>query len=414
MAPVEPAVPGHSLIPLAVPDGPGEAARGEARAGLYVHVPFCATHCNYCDFASGKLSSGAVARWQRALTLESERRAPAARGMAFTSVFFGGGTPSAVPPRVATEVMAALRNAFTIHPRAEITLEANPESVDDRRLEAWRAMGVNRLSFGAQSFESGELEALGRIHDAGAPARAVERARAHGFERLSLDLMFGFPGHSLAAWKRSLERALALGIEHLSAYAFIPEGGTPLGNAVLRGEAHDLGADAEADLYAALEAWAAAAGFAPYETSNFCRPGAEARHNLTYWLRRPGLALGPSAHGLIAGERYANHYGFERWAAALERGVLPEASREPETPESAAQETLFLGLRLAGGIHAADHGPAAWSAFEARYADALAGAVRSGRLEPTPDGWRVPPALRFVADDAIAWIEARAAAPAAA
>src|SRR6185436_3554538 len=348
----------------AVVDGPGEAARDQARLGLYVHVPFCATRCTYCDFASGKLSLQTVERWKHAILHEAEMRAPVATGRAFTSVFFGGGSPSAVPPDTAVQVMAALRRAFAIAPDAEITLEANPESVDDRRLEAWRTMGVNRLSFGAQSFEPGELEALGRVHDVEAPARAIARARRHGFQRLSLDLMFGFPGHNEAAWRRTVETALDLGVEHLSAYAFIPEGGTPLGNAVLRDEAHEMADDAEADLYAVLEASAARAGFGPYETSNFCRPGAEARHNLTYWLRRPYLALGPSAHGMIAGERYANHYHLERWASALERDERPETSREAETADAIAQEILLLGLRLARGIEARDHDEAAWSAFQ--------------------------------------------------
>jgi oxygen-independent coproporphyrinogen-3 oxidase len=430
---VEPPVPAHSLIrslpgragpeghglrrgrrgedaapDAAVPDGPSDAARDEARLGLYVHVPFCATRCTYCDFASGKLSPVSIERWQQGMVREAGMRAPLAAGRTFTSVFFGGGTPSALPPAVALEVMAALRGCFTIAPSAEVTLEANPESVDDRRLEAWRAMGVNRLSFGAQSFDAGELQGLGRVHDAGAPARAVERARGHGFERLSIDLMFGFPGHGEASWVRSIESALALGVEHLSAYAFIPEGGTPLGNAVLREEAHELADDSEADLYALLEARVAAAGFAPYETSNFCRPGAEARHNLTYWLRRPYVALGPSAHGSIGGERYANHYALERWATALERGERPEASRETESPEAVAQEILLLGLRLARGIEAGDHDPAVWSAFRSRYAVALEAAERAGRVERTLSGWRIPRHLRFVADDAIAWIEARA------
>ena len=423
---MEPAVPADPLI-RALPaagspgpraaagrrDGPCEAARDEARLALYVHVPFCAARCTYCDFASGRLTPAAVERWKLAIEREAAMRAPLAGGAVFTSVFFGGGTPSAVPPRVAREVMAALRAWFAIAASAEITLEANPESVDDRRLEAWRAMGVNRLSLGAQSFEPGELGALGRVHDAGAPARAVSRARSHGFERLSLDLMFGFPGHSAASWRRSLETALALGIEHLSAYAFIAEGGTPLGNAVLRAEAHELDDDAEAELYGTLETVCAAAGLGPYETSNFSRPGAEARHNLTYWLRRPYVALGPSAHGLIGGERYANLYGFERWAALVERGERPEASRERETEEAVAQEILLLGLRLARGIEARDHGPAAWSAFQARYAGTLEAARRAGRIERTAGGWRVPGPLRFVADDAIAWIEARAGRAAA-
>lgn len=414
MAAVEPAVPADSLSAApatrAAAAGPGARARSEARAALYVHVPFCAVRCAYCDFASGAVTPRGLARWADALAAEIALRAGAASGTRFTSVFFGGGTPSALPPAMARETMARLRDGFTLEPDAEITIEANPESATDERLAAWRAMGVNRISLGVQSFDAGELSRLGRVHDPAAADRALARARTHGFPRRSLDLMFGFPGHGPGTWRRTLDRALDSSVEHLSAYAYIPEGGTPLGNAVARGEAEPAGDDAEADLYALLEERCAAAGFVPYETSNFCRPGAEARHNLTYWLRRPALALGPSAHGLWGGARYANHYALERWARDLERGRVPEASREAETGASVAQELLFLGLRLAGGIDRGDHSAPALAAFERRYRPALAAAVAAGRVERTAAGWRVPPALRFVADDAIAWIEARAAA----
>src|SRR5207247_725396 len=186
------------------------------------------------------------------------------------------------------------------------------------------------------------------------PAQAVALARAHGFRRLSLDLMFGFPGHTLASWRRTVEQALALPIEHLSAYCFIPEPGTPLGNTVLRGEQALPPPEAQAEAYEALAQWAEPLGHACYETSNFCRPGAEARHNLVYWLRRPYLGLGPSAHGLWRGARYGNHYALERWAQALEAGAAPEAEREGEDEAAATLEIVMLGLRLASGLDARD------------------------------------------------------------
>jgi len=400
-----PAVPHHPLS--APPDGPGAAARREARRGLYLHVPFCATRCAYCDFSSGALSSAAVERWLSGIELEAARRAPAAAGP-FHSVFFGGGTPSALSARHFARVMRALRGAFEIAADAEITLEANPESVRPALLEAWLAGGVNRLSFGAQSFVPEELAALGRIHDAGRPAAAVAMARAAGVRRLSVDLMFGFPGHTAARWDETLSRAIELDVEHLSAYCFIPEPGTPLGNEVIAGRAALPPADEQAATYAVLSARLGDAGYGCYETSNFSRPGAECRHNLVYWLRRPYLALGPSAHGFLAGERYANHYALEAWAADLERGGSGEVSREVVDEARACEETVMLALRLGRGLDLAEVAPELRGALDRRVRPALAAAVAAGRLRGGGDRWWIPEAHRFVADDVIAWVAARA------
>ena len=384
------------------------SAREEARAGLYVHVPFCATRCTYCDFSSGALSAAALERYLEALEREAARRSEEAGSLTFTSVFFGGGTPSALSARHFRRVWKALTASFSIAPHAEITLEANPESVRPALLEAWREAGVNRLSMGAQSFVPEELEALGRIHGAARPGEAFEAARAHGFRRLSLDLMFGFPGHTLDRWRHTVDSALALEPEHLSAYCFIPEPGTPLGNAVLSGARPLPGPALQAESYEALAAWIGPAGYSVYETSNFCRPGGEARHNLVYWLRRPYLGLGPSAHGLVNGVRYGNHYALERWAAALEAGAPCEAERESESDASASLEIMMLGLRLAEGLDRRDWTPDAWAQVGRRYGAAFDHAVATGRLERTSHGVRVRGCHAFLADDVIAWIEARA------
>ena len=388
-------------------EGPSPEARAEARAGLYVHVPFCATRCTYCDFSSGSLSAAALERYLEGLEREVALRAPAAAGLSFTSVFFGGGTPSALAARHFRRVWQVLRAGFTLAPSAEITLEANPESVRPALLEAWREAGVNRLSMGAQSFEPSELESLGRIHAADRPAEAIASARAHGFQRLSLDLMFGFPGHTTATWRRTLERALEIGPEHLSAYCFIPEPGTLLGSAALSGERTLPSPEYQADLYGLLTDRLAAAGYGCYETSNFCRPGAEARHNLVYWLRRPYLGLGPSAHGLVNGTRYGNHYSLERWAADLERGSLPQDESKPESPESAASECVMLALRLATGLRLTDYPLPLARAIARRYALAFDHALATGRLVGETRTLRIAAEHRFVADDIIAWVEAR-------
>jgi oxygen-independent coproporphyrinogen-3 oxidase len=409
-------VPGHPLIPAARADAPRVAdvpapafeVRDASREGLYVHVPFCAVRCAYCDFATGPLSAEKLERYLVAVGREASRRAAAAAGVRFRTVFFGGGTPSALSARHFRRLWTMLAGNFEIHPAAEITLEANPETVNDALLAAWREAGVNRLSMGAQSFVPGELERLGRIHGPERPFEAVARARRAGFERLSVDLMFGFPGHTAAAWRHTLARTLELGVEHVSAYCFIPEDETPLGGALLRGEVTLPGPDEQAERYAELVETLTGAGYAHYETSNFARPGGEARHNLVYWLRRRYLSLGPSAHGMWDRVRYADFRGFERWAAALQSDE-PCDERDPETDVSVGEEIVMLALRLGSGLQERDHDPGDWARMSARYAGPLRQALEEGRLERCEGGLRVPPRHRFMADDVIAWLMARAA-----
>ena len=393
---------------MALAPGPDRAARERSRTALYVHVPFCAAPCPYCHFSKEHLSAAAVERWLSGLEREAGLRAPAAAGVRFSSVFFGGGTPSAIAPHAFARAWRAIRGNFALEPDAEITLEANPETVKPGLLDAWAEAGVNRLSMGAQSFVPEELKALGRLHDERRPGEAFALARAHGFRRLSLDLMFGYPGHTSDNWSRTLEAALALDPEHVSAYGYIVEAGTPLGDAVERGEAKPVSPEHEAELHAQADAAFAGHGLAPYETSNWSRPGAECRHNLTYWLRRDYLALGPSSHGLWLGERYENARALAAWAASLERGGDPAVAREAETAASRADETVMLALRLASGLEMRDLPPGMRDDLEARYGRAFADAHAGGRLERTAHGWCLPAAHRFVADDTIAWLAVRA------
>lgn len=404
-----PSAPATAPATVPAAEAPSRAARDQARAGLYVHVPFCAVRCHYCDFATGALSAAMVERWMAALERECALRAPEMAEVTFHSVFFGGGTPSALSARHFRRVWDALVRHFALAPGAEITLEANPESVRAPLLEAWAAAGINRLSMGVQSFVPDELARLGRIHDAERPGAAFALARAHGFANLSLDLMFAFPDHTAGTWSHTLERALALEPAHVSAYCYIPEPGTPMGDAVAAGALSLPAPEAQADSYAMLDRRLAAAGFACYETSNFSRPEREARHNLVYWLRRPYLGLGPSAASFIADRRWTNHRGTGAWAAALEQGRDPAEERETPSAEAADEERMMLGLRLGSGLDERDHDAIAWRALLARYGAALASAVEAGRLERHAHGWRIPAAHRFLADDTIAWIAARGA-----
>jgi oxygen-independent coproporphyrinogen-3 oxidase len=421
---MEQVVPPDSLTPPAGPvstleraaEGPSSRARDEARAGLYVHVPFCATRCTYCDFATGTLTRERLERYMAGIESEMRLRAPAARGVTFTSVFFGGGTPSVLPSRHFRRISALLREHFDVARDAEITLEANPESVREPLLDAWSSSGVNRVSMGVQSFDDAELRTLGRIHDAKRPKDAMQLLRSHGFRRVSLDLMFGYPGSGSDRLRRTLDTALSLEPDHLSSYCFVPERRTPLGRAVLRGRAPLPRTAEQADMYEHLVLRLAAHGYGCYETSNFCRANEEARHNLVYWLRRPYVGLGPSAHGHLGGVRYGNRRSIDGWsrplldAHASDAGVPREveASREQETAASAAEEILMLGLRLATGLDERDYAPDAWRNFRSLYAAALDDGLAQGRLERTRAGVRVPERHRFVADDTIAWLGARA------
>ncbi len=384
------------------------AARAQAGPGLYVHVPFCSVRCHYCDFSSGSLSSQALRQWQAALENEMEARAPLARGVVFRSVFFGGGTPSALAARDFTQVWNGLRSRFTIAPEAEVTLEANPESVRSSLLQAWRAAGVNRLSLGAQSFEAAELESLGRIRGPDRARQAVAEARAAGFANLSLDLMFGFPGHALAPWRRTLQSALALKPDHLSAYCYIPEEGTPMGDAVHRRTVCLPRVEEQEAMYRALGAAAKEAGLARYEISNFARPGFASRHNLGYWLCRDYLAFGPAAHSLWRGRRWGNVYSASQYAERVLGQRSPVAESEDCSLDSSAEEALFLGLRLAGGLCLADYSARLAAHLLARYRAALEAAAERGLLFRTRGGYRMAERRWFVADEVLAWILAEA------
>lgn len=384
-------------------------ARTEAGPGLYVHVPFCAVRCHYCDFSSGALSSDAIESWLGAIEREMVCRARLARGVRFRSVFFGGGTPSALSSRHFQRLWSALRGSFEIAPGAEITLEANPESVRPALLEAWRGAGVNRLSFGVQSFDDAELERLGRIHDATRARRAFALARDAGFENLSLDLMYGFPGHTLERWRSSIAQALDLGPDHLSGYNYGPEDGTPMGDAVARRETALPDEHVQALMYEALRTRTSRAGFVHYEISNFARPGRASRHNLCYWLRRDYVGLGPSAHSHWRGRRWGNVYAARAYADRVRNTRSPVAECERRSPSEAVEEVVFLGLRLMGGLRFADYDPEVRQLLERRFRPALEDAVRLGKLRRVPGGYALPDRALFVSDDVFAWLLASAA-----
>jgi len=316
--------------------------------GLYLHIPFCVQKCAYCDFVSASGDESAMGAYLDALLREIALRSDPA--LPVDTVYFGGGTPTHFGAGRLADLLAALRESFSLLPGCEITCEANPESVTSGGLDTLRKAGFNRLSLGVQSFADSDLRALGRVHTAADAVRAVENARAAGFENLSIDLIFGLPDQTMAAWEANLTRALTLPVTHLSCYGLIPEPGTPLVASPLMDRLPDD--DAQADMYLRCVDMLAGAGFEQYEISNFARGGMVSRHNLRYWQVRPYLGLGAAAHGDFGGYRTQNYADRNRYVEALQAGRLPVECAEKISPAERVRERVMLGLRTAGGIGA--------------------------------------------------------------
>jgi oxygen-independent coproporphyrinogen-3 oxidase len=342
--------------------------------GLYLHIPFCIRRCAYCDFFSSEGKRNQLPPYVRALIREIAMTGAAGERPSAGTVFFGGGTPSLLAPEQAERLLGEIRRSFQLAPEAEITLEANPGTLDRGRLEGFRKAGINRLSLGVQSAEDSELALLGRIHSFADAQRTCLDARRAGWANINLDLIYGLPGRSVESWGQTLDRALALSPEHLSLYALTLERGTKLARAVRRGALPAPDEDAAADMYELAEEKLAAAGYRHYEISNWARDGAAGadtgwegshdiaesdfpayacKHNLRYWLNLSYLGFGAGAHGCAAGRRYANIRSIEKYIERMQAG---RARRFPLTPAGASsalrtreeemRETMWLGLRL--------------------------------------------------------------------
>ncbi|MFT3974848.1 MAG: radical SAM family heme chaperone HemW [Amaricoccus sp.] len=367
--------------------------------GIYVHWPFCAAKCPYCDFNSHVRMSVDTGRWTRALVAEIGRAAAETPGRRVESVFFGGGTPSLMPPDTVAAVIAAIRQGWDLGPdgAVEITLEANPTSVEAHRFRGYRDAGVNRLSMGIQSLDDNDLRALGRRHTVGEALAAFDVARSI-FARVSFDLIYARQGQTVAAWERELATALGLAIDHLSLYQLTIEPGTRFGDLAARGRLRDLPTDGiAAEMYAVTQTLCDAAGMPAYEVSNHARAGAGSRHNLVYWRYGDYVGVGPGAHGRITrdGTRWASETirAPEAWIEAVEREGTGQSLREPVAPADQAIEMLMMGLRLTEGIDAGRYAALAGRPLAAERVaelDAL-GLLRAtgDRLVATADGRRV-------------------------
>ncbi len=323
---------------------------------LYVHWPFCLAKCPYCDFNSHVRERIPQERFGRALRAELAWEAARLGRRPLGSIFFGGGTPSLMEPQLVADLIADATALFDPLPGLEVTLEANPTSVEAGRLAAFAQAGVNRASLGVQSLDPDALALLGRQHSAAQAMAALEAARRI-FPRLSFDLIYARPGQSLPAWQSELDRALALSADHLSLYQLTIEPGTVFEGMHRRGELALPDDDDAADLYLATAERAARHGLAPYEVSNYARPGAESRHNLAYWRYADYAGIGPGAHGRVSlgGRLLATrrHRAPEPWADRVERAGHGSTAEEEVAPADRAREMLLMGLRLAEGIDAA-------------------------------------------------------------
>ena len=359
------------------------------KLGIYIHIPFCRSKCDYCDFYSLAGREGQMDLYQRALLAHLRETAPLAQGILVDSIYFGGGTPSYYGAKRLKELLAALYKLFSVEKDAEVTVECNPDSVDLKSLRTLRKAGVNRLSLGMQSARGEELCSVHRIHTPQQTDQAVELARKAKFTNLSLDLIYGLPGQTMESWKATVEHALSLIPQHLSCYGLKVEEGTPLARRVAEGEALPDD-DQQADLYLWTVGRLERAGLPQYEISNFAKPGCESRHNLRYWLTRPYIGFGPGAHSDFGGRRYS----FVRDLDAYIRGVL-EGGNIIDSSELIPQrercgEYLMLRLRTIRGIDGREYRSTYFMDFaplEARLREFAA----QGWAEETDGRWHFTP-----------------------
>ena len=382
-----------SALPTAGGEGKWLAEPGY---GVYVHVPFCRHRCHYCDFNTYEgldpLHGAYVDALEREIG-EAEHDGPPA-----TSVFFGGGTPTLLAPDALARLLGAVRGSIGVAPGAEVTIEANPETVDERTFAGLLDAGFNRFSIGVQSLAPHVLQRLGRTHSAEPALEALAAARRAGAADVNADLIFGSPWEGPDDWRRSLDGIVASGTTHVSAYALTVEEGTPLATLITTGREPDVDPDVQAERHAIASDVLGAVGFARYEVSNWAQPGRASRHNVLYWSAGDYAGFGAGAHGHASGRRFWRTRLPRDYIEAVGRGLSTEAGSETLTPEQRAREAMTLGLRLVSGVEE----DAFYGRFPAARSEigAIAGALCAEGWLVREDGWlRVSSAGTFVAND---------------
>ncbi|WP_096787002.1 radical SAM family heme chaperone HemW [Rhodobacter sp. CZR27] len=362
--------------------------------GLYLHWPFCQSKCPYCDFNSHVAASIDQGRWQRAYVSEIRRIAAETGGRVLNSVFFGGGTPSLMQPDLVAAILDAVRGSWPLANDLEVTLEANPGSVEAGRFRGYREAGVNRISMGIQALNDADLRKLGRLHSVAEARAALEVARAT-FDRVSFDLIYARQDQSLADWRAELSEALSFAADHLSMYQLTVEDGTAFGDRLRRGRLGGLPKEElSADMYALTQELCDAAGLPAYEVSNHARPGSESRHNLIYWRAGDYAGIGPGAHGRLTlkGARWATEAPKAPgdWLTRVERDGNGEIPRVRLDRDEQALEYLMMALRLREGVDTGRHAALSGAPLDARRLEDLVeiGMVETadGRVRATTEG----------------------------
>jgi len=332
-------------------------------SSLYIHVPFCATKCYYCAFNTYAFHKEQADHYLDALRAEMVFYGPKSQGL--RTIFIGGGTPSILSVDALDRLFGDLYSHFQVCDDAEITVECNPGTVDQQKLEAMHAAGVNRLSFGVQAMEDATLRQIGRIHTVSEAIESYQLARRLGFENINLDLIFALPDQTVDAWKHSLSKVIALGPEHISTYNLMLEEGTAFFESWQAGKLQRLSDEIEAEMYNLTIKTLISHGYEHYEISNFAKPHCAAEHNLVYWHNGPYVGLGPGACGYINGVRYSNVRGVQDYINCLAQGKKPIADSERLTGRNEKAETIILGLRKKEGIREAD--------FQSRFGESIKG-----------------------------------------
>lgn len=320
-------------------------------AGIYLHIPFCRSRCSYCDFATGLYETSLAERYVGALVNEIRSATEVEASVKVDTIYFGGGTPSLLSGAQLARILEAVHARFDVVASSEITLEMNPGTVTGECLGEFRRLGVNRASFGAQTFEDSELARLGRSHSSSETIQTFRLLRESGFENVSFDLIAGLPGQTVAGWQRNLDQALALCPEHLSFYLLEVHEGTPLAEHIRTGKQPRPDEDLAAEMYELMLNRASAAGYEHYEISNLCRPGFQSRHNTKYWDGTAYYGFGCSAHSYDGhSRRWSNDRDVARYVESIEKGLSTVVERSRLSPEAMRAEAVFLGMRLMRGV----------------------------------------------------------------
>ena len=320
--------------------------------GLYIHIPFCRSKCRYCSFVSFECREADIPGYLDALKKELARRA---HGEHLRSIYFGGGTPSLLPVESMSDLLLAIKALFFVDKSCEITVEANPGTVDEAYLRTLRENGVNRLSLGVQSFHDRELELLGRIHTAEQAREVLRFARSAGFDNVNIDLIYGIPGQTVYDWRKTLDKALEMSPEHISLYALSLEPDTPMQEEINKKKLPGINSDLGADQYEVVEDLLESNGYKHYEISNWAKQGRECRHNIGYWQNLPYLGAGVAAHSWLGGHRIANVKDIDTYIESFTDDAVSMPDMDEEiSPELQLAETVILGLRLCDGVCVSD------------------------------------------------------------